>query len=153
LLRIEVLTDFKFVLEEKIPMPLTTLDPGTALIVIDLQKGIVDLQRDTVNGHFVHRIGEIIDRMRASIDVFRAKNLPVVLVNVAGRPSGRTEQGPRSIHRLPWDGPTSCRSWISNRAILSSPSEAGRIRNRGSRTPAQGARRYPGGCDRSGDIR
>ena len=70
-------------------MPLTTLDPSTALIVIDLQKGIVD-------GNFIHPIGEIIDRTRALIDVFRAKKLPVVLVNVAGRPPGRTEQGPRS---------------------------------------------------------
>ena len=70
-------------------MPLTALDPSTALIVIDLQKGIV-------NGNFIHPIGDIIDRTRALIDVFRAKNLPVVLVNVAGRPPGRTEQGPRS---------------------------------------------------------
>ena len=70
-------------------MPLTTLDPRTALIVIDLQKGIVD-------GNFIHPIGGIIDRTRALIDVFHAKNLPVVLVNVAGRPPGRTEQGPRS---------------------------------------------------------
>jgi len=70
-------------------MPLTTLDPNTALIVIDLQKGIVD-------GNFIHPIGNIIDRTRALIDVFRAKNLPVVLVNVVGRAPGRTEQGPRS---------------------------------------------------------
>jgi nicotinamidase-related amidase len=70
-------------------MPLTALDPSTALIVIDLQKGIVD-------GHFIHPIGEIIDRTRALIDVFRAKKLPVLLVDVAGRPPGRTEQGPRS---------------------------------------------------------
>ena len=65
-------------------MPLTTLDPNIALIVIDLQKGIV-------NGNFIHPIGEVIDRTRALLDVFRAKNLPVVLVNVAGRPPGRTE--------------------------------------------------------------
>jgi nicotinamidase-related amidase len=70
-------------------MPLTTLDPNTALIVIDLQKGIV-------SGNFIHPIGDIIDRTRALIDVFRAKNLPVVLVNVAGRAPGRIEQGPRS---------------------------------------------------------
>jgi nicotinamidase-related amidase len=70
-------------------MPLTALDPSTALIVIDLQKGIVD-------GQFIHPIGEIIDRTRMLIDVFRVKKLPVVLVNVAGRPPGRTEQGPRS---------------------------------------------------------
>jgi nicotinamidase-related amidase len=70
-------------------MPLTTLDPNTALIVIDLQKGIV-------NGNLIHSIGEVIDRTRALLDVFRAKNLPVVLVNVAGRAPGRTEQGARA---------------------------------------------------------
>jgi len=70
-------------------MPLTALDPNTGLIVIDLQKGLV-------NGSFIHPIGEVIDRTRALIDVFRARNLPVVLVNVAGRATGRTEQGPRS---------------------------------------------------------
>jgi nicotinamidase-related amidase len=70
-------------------MPLTTLDPNTALIVIDLQKGLV-------NGSFIHPIGEVIDRTRALIDVFRAKKLPLALVNVAGRAPGRTEQGSRS---------------------------------------------------------
>ncbi len=70
-------------------MPLTTLDPTTALIVIDLQQGIA-------NGNFIHPIDEIIDRTRALIDAFRAKNLPVVLVNVAGRAPGLTEQGPRT---------------------------------------------------------
>ena len=39
-------------------MPLTILDPNTALIVIDLQKGIV-------NGNFIHPIWEVIDRTRA----------------------------------------------------------------------------------------
>jgi nicotinamidase-related amidase len=70
-------------------MPLTILDPYTALIVIDLQKGIA-------NGNFIHPIGDVINRTCALIDVFRAKNLPVALVNVAGRAPGRTEQGPRS---------------------------------------------------------
>ena len=39
-------------------MPLTTLDANSALIVIDLQKGLV-------NGSFIHPIGEVIDRTRA----------------------------------------------------------------------------------------
>jgi nicotinamidase-related amidase len=70
-------------------MPLTALDPVTALIVIDLQKGIA--------GHsLIHPLSGIIERTRELIDAFRAKNLPVVLVNVAGRPTGRTEQGSRS---------------------------------------------------------
>jgi nicotinamidase-related amidase len=70
-------------------MPLTALDPNTALIVIDLQKGIAA-------GNFIHPIGDIIDRTRALLSAFRANNLPVVLVNVAGRAPGRTEQGPRT---------------------------------------------------------
>lgn len=70
-------------------MPLTTLDPNTALVVIDLQKGIV-------TGNFIHPIPAIVDRTRVLIDAFRANGLPVVLVNVTGRPQGRTEQGPRS---------------------------------------------------------
>ena len=70
-------------------MPLTTLDPDTALLVIDLQKGIV-------SGNFVHPIEEIVDRTRGLLEVFRANALPVALVNVAGRAPGRTEQGPRS---------------------------------------------------------
>lgn len=70
-------------------MSLSALDPNTALIVVDLQQGIV-------SGSFIHPIREIVDRTSALIDAFRANNLPVVLVNVAGRSPGRTEQGPRS---------------------------------------------------------
>lgn len=69
-------------------MPLTALDPMTALIVVDLQKGIV--------GHpMIHPLSQVVDRTRELIDAFRAENLPVVLVNVVGRAPGRTEQGPR----------------------------------------------------------
>ena len=99
-------------------MPLTCLDPTTTLIIVDLQKGIV-------SGSFIHPIGDVIERTRALLDVFRAKNLPVVLVNVAGRAPGRTELGPAATHRLPRDGPTCSRNWISSLAILSSQSEAG----------------------------
>lgn len=70
-------------------MPLTALDPMTALIVIDLQKSMVDYP-------VIHPLGEIVDRTRELIDVFRAGGLPVTLVNVTGRAPGRTEQGPRS---------------------------------------------------------
>ena len=70
-------------------MPLTALDPLTALIVIDLQKGIA-------GGKFIHPIDGVLDRTRALIGAFRAGGLPVVLVNVAGRAPGRTEQGARS---------------------------------------------------------
>jgi nicotinamidase-related amidase len=75
-------------------LPLTSLDPNTALIVVDLEKGIV-------TGDFLHPIAELIDRTRALLTIFRAKKLPVVLVNVAGRAPGRTEQGARSSMSFP----------------------------------------------------
>jgi nicotinamidase-related amidase len=74
-------------------MPLTKLDPNTALIVVDLQKGIV-------GSPFAHPIADVINRTRALIDAFRRQELPVVLVNVAGRAPGRTEQPPR-LQTLP----------------------------------------------------
>ncbi len=99
-------------------MPLTTLDPNTALIVIDLQKSIA-------NGNFVHPLDGVVDRTRALLDAFRAQNLPVVLVNVAGRAPGRTEQGSRGntsfaegwtdllpqLHQQPGDLVVTKRSW------------------------------------------
>ena len=58
-------------------MALTTLDPNTALIIVDLQKCIIGLP-------VIHPIGDIIERARALADAFRERDLPVVLVNVAG---------------------------------------------------------------------
>jgi nicotinamidase-related amidase len=75
--------------KEKNPMSLTTLDPKTALIVVDLQKGII-------NSPFIHSISDVIKQSRALLDAFRRQDLPVVLVNVAGRAPGRTEQ-PRNV--------------------------------------------------------
>jgi nicotinamidase-related amidase len=69
-------------------MALTILDPNTALIVVDLQKGIVALP-------VVHPIADVIKHARALADAFRARGLPVALVNVAGGAPGRTEQPPR----------------------------------------------------------
>ena len=66
-------------------MPLTTLDKTSALVVIDLQHGIVALPT-------IHPAHLIIDRARRLADTFRAHQMPVVWVNVAGAPPGRTEQ-------------------------------------------------------------
>ena len=74
-------------------MPLTTLDPKTALVVVDLQKGIV-------GAPFVHAIAGVVERNRALLDAFRQHGLPVVLVNVAGGSPGRTEQ-PRHYSTFP----------------------------------------------------
>ena len=66
-------------------MSVTMLDPKTALIVVDLQKGLVALPT-------VHPIADVVAHSVALAEAFRARGLPVVLVNVAGVPPGRTEQ-------------------------------------------------------------
>jgi nicotinamidase-related amidase len=72
---------------------LTALDSQTALIVVDLQKGIVGLPT-------IHPIAGVIERACALTQAFRQHGLPVVLVNVAGGAPGRTEQ-PRRFATLP----------------------------------------------------
>ena len=66
-------------------MAVTTLDQKTALIVIDLQKGIVALAT-------AHSIAEVVKQAHTLADAFRRHDLPVVLVNVAGGAPGRAEQ-------------------------------------------------------------
>lgn len=65
-------------------MPVTTLDPRTALIVIDLQKGVVALPT-------VHPMTDVVGNAVTLVTAFRDRGLPVVLVNVSGAPAGRTE--------------------------------------------------------------
>jgi nicotinamidase-related amidase len=74
-------------------MALTTLDPKTALIIVDLQKGIVAMAGSKP-------IGDVIERSSALADAFRERGLPVVLVKVAGGAPGRTEQ-PRQTGSFP----------------------------------------------------
>jgi nicotinamidase-related amidase len=69
-------------------MTVTTLDPKTALVIIDLQKGIVSLPT-------VHPVAEVVKRGSALASAFRRHGLPLVLVNVAGVASGRAEQARR----------------------------------------------------------
>jgi nicotinamidase-related amidase len=71
-------------------MPLTKLDTTSALVVIDLQKGIVGLPT-------VHPAGEIVARAAQLARAFRERGLPVVLVNVSGAAPGRTDAGPRKF--------------------------------------------------------
>jgi len=67
-------------------MPLTTLDPNTALILIDLQKGIV--ARDAKP----YPSAEVVAKATTLARAFRAHKLPVVLVHVIGAAPGRNEQ-------------------------------------------------------------
>jgi nicotinamidase-related amidase len=74
-------------------MTVTAIDPKTALIVVDLQKGIVSLPT-------VHPIGDVVKHASTLADAFRRRRLPVVLVNVDGGAPGRTEQ-PLSLRDFP----------------------------------------------------
>jgi nicotinamidase-related amidase len=70
-------------------MAFTTLDAKTALIVVDLQQGIVALPT-------AHPTGDVVKRSAVIADAFRRHGLPVVLVNVAAGAPGRTDQGRHS---------------------------------------------------------
>jgi nicotinamidase-related amidase len=67
-------------------MPLTKFDAVAALIVIDLQRGVVGLPT-------VHSASEIVGRAARLARAFRKRGLPVVLVNVTGRAPGRAQAG------------------------------------------------------------
>lgn len=64
-------------------MPLTTIDPTPALVVVDLQAGIAP-----------HASAEVIANNVALVEAFRAQGHPVVLVNVTAGAPGRTDQRP-----------------------------------------------------------
>lgn len=74
-------------------MPVTALDLRTALVVIDLQRGVVGLQT-------FHPASEIVERSALLARVFRTSDLPVVLVNVYPRP-GIDALHPRSDAQPP----------------------------------------------------
>lgn len=78
-------------------MALTTLDPVTALIIVDLQKGLAS---STSGSSLIHPIGDIVTRACALIAAFRRRALPIVLVNVDGTAPGRTER-PRHVAPFP----------------------------------------------------
>ncbi|MFD3473732.1 hydrolase [Streptomyces sp. NPDC058695] len=63
-------------------MALTTLDERTALVVVDLQKGIVGAPTTPYSGP------EVVARSVELADAFRAHGLPVVLVRVSAAPDG-----------------------------------------------------------------
>lgn len=75
-------------------MPLSKLDDVCALIVIDLQKGVVGMPT-------VHAAKEIIDRAARLVRAFREHGLPVVLVNADGIAPGRTDAGRLSFSLPP----------------------------------------------------
>jgi nicotinamidase-related amidase len=81
-------------------MPATALDSKTALVVIDLQKGIAAFPT-------VHPMRDVIATTARLVEAFRAAGLPVVLVTVGFSPDGgdrfrsRTEVPPRTLPASP----------------------------------------------------
>ena len=74
-------------------MTISTLDAKAALVVIDLQRGIVGMPT-------AHPMAGVIRNAVALAEAFRRHSLPVVLVNVDGAPSGRAERS-FSLSQMP----------------------------------------------------
>ncbi|HET9173088.1 MAG TPA: cysteine hydrolase [Actinospica sp.] len=74
-------------------MTVSTIDPQSALVVIDLQKGIAARP-------LAHPIEAVAGNSARLAAAFRERELPVVLVNVTGGAPGRTES-PRHRGELP----------------------------------------------------
>jgi nicotinamidase-related amidase len=75
-------------------MAVSTLDRKTALVVIDLQKGLAGRP-------FVHPFEEIVRNSARLAAAFREHGLPVVLVNATGLAPGRTEDPARVRGEFP----------------------------------------------------
>lgn len=65
-------------------MPITTVDPNTALIVVDLQKGVAMMPT-------THPLPAVVANAAKLAAAFRLRGAPVVLVNVAGLSPGRCD--------------------------------------------------------------
>lgn len=75
-------------------MALTELDPIPALIVIDLQKGIIDTP-------YSASVSVVVEHCVLLIKAFRQRHLPVALVTVAGSPPGRRDTPRGHRDKLP----------------------------------------------------
>ena len=114
-------------------MPLTKLDEACALIVIDLQKGIVGMQA-------AHASDEIVARAARLASGFRGAKLPVVLVNVAGMEHRAEQMRARRRLRVRATG----QSWFPN-----STSSMATISLRSSASGLSSAHRYMTTCARN----
>jgi nicotinamidase-related amidase len=76
-------------------MPITALDPATALVVIDLQVGVMAIQTAPYPSAAVAANAAKLAR------AFRSRGLPVVLVNVAGMSPGRADVPRPNLGALP----------------------------------------------------
>lgn len=80
-------------------MTVSTIDPVAALVVIDLQEGILALPTVPYGS------ADVLARSLSLADAFRAHGLPVVRVRVTGSPAapGRTSAAPRGPVPDGWD--------------------------------------------------
>jgi nicotinamidase-related amidase len=76
-------------------MPISSLDPRTALVVVDLQLG-------TLAQALAHPAAEVVARAAELATAFRAQGLLVVLLRVDGTPAGRTEYGEGRVFPDEW---------------------------------------------------
>lgn len=72
-------------------MTVSALDDRTALVVIDLQKGTIG------SNPMAHPAEDVIAHAAELASAFRRHGLPVILVNHAGTPAGRTQYGEGAI--------------------------------------------------------
>lgn len=77
-------------------MPISTIDSKPALVVVDLQKGL--LGRPTV-----HPMEDVVANSAKLAAAFREREFPVVLVTATGGAPGRTEGPARGLTDLPDD--------------------------------------------------
>lgn len=77
-------------------MPISKLDPVAALVVIDLQKGVLTIPTEPPTSLVLERSAKL-------AAAFRAKTLPVVLVTVSGRAPGRTSNATSFTPPPGWD--------------------------------------------------
>lgn len=75
-------------------MSITTIDPITALVVVDLQEGLRGVSA-------AHPVAEIVANAAALARAFRAKGLPVALINAVARSPGRVEAARPGFAALP----------------------------------------------------
>jgi nicotinamidase-related amidase len=75
-------------------MTISTLDEKSALLVVDLQKGIASFP-------LAHPMAGVIASAVTLADAFRDRGLPVVLINADAGAPGRTERARPSIPRSP----------------------------------------------------
>ncbi|WNL44906.1 isochorismatase family protein [Dyella sp. BiH032] len=76
-------------------MSITAIDEKTALILIDMQKGIVSQKT-------AHSVDDVLKHAGELAGAFRRHRLPVVLVNVLGGAPGRVQQRPAGERPADW---------------------------------------------------